>query len=224
VRNPWLDLPSQPPYVVPVDAPFIEVFNRSASRDARVRTELFPEPFIGPLNAPIVMLLLNPGVSRGDFAVHRHPVFRRNIRECLREPRGVRVHQYLTGETPGPGTQWWTRIAGPLIRATTAARVAKSVLAIEFFPYHSVSYQHAMLRLPSQAFTFEMVRRALQREAVIILGRGEPGWIGAVPELARYPLLSRLRNVRNSVISAANLSKPSIFPEICARIRDQRTA
>jgi hypothetical protein len=159
---------------------------------------------------------LNPGVSRGDFALHRNTTFQRNARKWIQTPKSVRYHQYLTGEAPGAGTDWWARIAGPLIRATSAERVAESILAVEFFPYHSRKYDHATVRLPSQAFTLQVVRRALGRKSTIILCRGERSWFGALPELAHYRGLLRLRNAQNSSISPGNLSGPANFAHLCS--------
>jgi hypothetical protein len=80
MRNPWLELPHQAPYVLADDADAIERFNRTASaRRQADRTwlhlELLPEPFLGDPAAPIVVLSLNPGYSPDDAAWHAGPTF-----------------------------------------------------------------------------------------------------------------------------------------------------
>ena len=46
---------------------------------------MLPEPFVGHLDAPVVLLALNPGVSDGDFALHKEDAFQRRVRACNRQ-------------------------------------------------------------------------------------------------------------------------------------------
>jgi hypothetical protein len=75
-RNPWLDLPEEPPFVLPGDRPHVEAFNRhnadSAGRKYRLDLHLMPEPFNGNRQAKLVLLNRNPGLSSGDLRVHRN--------------------------------------------------------------------------------------------------------------------------------------------------------
>jgi hypothetical protein len=79
------------------------------------------------------------------------------------------------------------------------------MLALEFPPYHSKRFAHAHLRLPSQQFTFELLRRAIKRGAVIVCVRGFREWVVAVPELATYPVV-RTRSKQAAALSSRNLS------------------
>ena len=38
MKNPWIDLPTRPPFVLPCDAPYINAFNQSAPRSTVVGT------------------------------------------------------------------------------------------------------------------------------------------------------------------------------------------
>lgn len=96
--NPWGRLPLESPWVLPEDRLAIDVFNASAGSSHRIHIETPPEPFLGPLDAPIVVLLLNPGTN-GD-GVHDH--------RLLDEPRGdapERRHFYI-----GASNRWWVRV------------------------------------------------------------------------------------------------------------------
>ena len=70
--NPWLLLPTEPPYVLPEDREEVEKFNCTPGRNPdhvlRVN-ELLPEPFIGAKDAPVLLLSNNPGL--GDNICHR---------------------------------------------------------------------------------------------------------------------------------------------------------
>ena len=83
INNPWSALPPNAPFLLPCDRPFVDSFNRSASERTLVRTELLPEPFFGPYDAPIVLLLLNPGFHPDDAAVHSNAHFARQLRSSL---------------------------------------------------------------------------------------------------------------------------------------------
>ena len=71
--NPWLALPSSPPYVLADDALPLQQFNRDAPDAQRFELSLFPEPFFGSASAPVVLLALNPGVNPDDYATHNEP-------------------------------------------------------------------------------------------------------------------------------------------------------
>ena len=82
-RNPWSSLPDSPPFVLADDKRAIEAFNQEAKKNAIIQTEMLPEPFVGSLNAPVFVLLENPGAGGGeeDFALHRRPANGRYILE-----------------------------------------------------------------------------------------------------------------------------------------------
>src|SRR2546427_6801526 len=109
VRNPWLDLPHQAPFVLTEDAKAVADFNRSATDATRSHVELLPEPFLGDPKAPVVLLSLNPGFSHEDADCHTDPTFARLSRANL-EHRACDHPFYLLNPTvSGPGRRWWDR-------------------------------------------------------------------------------------------------------------------
>lgn len=78
--NPWLGPWGTTPKtrnVLACDAPFVTAINTEVDRTpsrhtTTVRTDLLPEPWFGPVDAPVVFLLLNPGVcaTDGDATYH----------------------------------------------------------------------------------------------------------------------------------------------------------
>lgn len=87
LANPWLALPTSAPFVLASDAPLVERFNEPAAPPLKIETSLLPEPYVGPVDAPIVLLTLNPGVSAGDFALHADSTFRERVLACHRQDR-----------------------------------------------------------------------------------------------------------------------------------------
>jgi hypothetical protein len=119
-----------------------------------------------------------------------------------------------------PGRRWWERKLKHLFRDlgpdqdVARSKLARSMLAVEFFPYASHRYRHRGLSLPSQQYSFGLVRNAIKRGAVIILTRGQRRWENAVEDLGKYPRLVRLKEVQRAPISPGNFSDPQQYQEI----------
>ncbi len=222
--NPWLALRESQPFVLDSDAPLVQRFNQRASDPVRIQTSLLPEPYIGRVDAPVVLLTLNPGVSPGDFALHEDSEFRERIRACHRQEEVAYPNYYLDPDVTGPGAAWVQRIARPLIQVFGARTVANTLSLMEFFPYHSVRFAHGKLRVPSQAYTFALVEAAVERGAAIFITRGRELWTETVPALKTYPRSFVTRSVQNVVVSARNC--PDGYPVVVASIRAamERTA
>ncbi len=61
------DLPVEPPFVLPSDADAVARFHAGEpAPEHRLHLELFPEPFLGRSDAPVVLLNMNPGFSERD--------------------------------------------------------------------------------------------------------------------------------------------------------------
>jgi hypothetical protein len=202
--NPWLEVPESAPFVLSSDRDIIDHFNSKAPPKTRVETDLLPEPFVGRLDAPIVLLALNPGVADGDFALHRQAAFRERVRACHRQAPSEWPYYYLDPQLDGPGARWSQRVLGPLIRTVGLDVVARGVVLFEFFPYHSRAFAHGALRVPSQQFGFHALRQALVGAAAVFVTRGRGLWESAVPKLAHHSRLFRTNSVQNIVISPGN--------------------
>jgi len=205
MTNPGLNLRSRPPYVAPDDRPLVEWFNHTAKPSARIHVELLPEPYVGQFRAPVVILALNPGFSSADRRAHATPDLRRAVISCLRGQRTQHPFHYLAPTARSPGARWWRAAVRHLIDDCGLRRVTEGLLSVDYFPYHSKTFQHAYLRLPSQPFSFALIRAAIARDALIVLARGARLWYGAVPQLLRYRRVIRLSNVRRLYLSPATL-------------------
>ncbi len=212
--NPWIHLPSKSPYVLETDKKVVEIFNRKCNANNQIHTELLPEPFLGDPIAPIVVLQLNPGFNKIDRKFNKQKEFHLRLLQSIQQVNGNQKHFYLSESTDSGGGKWWSIFTKSLVQKFDRLTVARNIFAIEFFPYHSFSFNHAHLRLPSQDFSFKLVREAIKRHAVIVLCRGENFWFGTVPELADYKKLCYVRNPRKTTLSEINLGKKG-FSLVC---------
>jgi hypothetical protein len=182
--NPWTALAAEPPYQLPGDAAAIEQFNRRARPERQLHLDLLPEPFVGSADALVVLLSLIPGVSEEDRQVHAQPSFRAAVRRNLHHEPQAYPFYYLDPDEEGPGHAWCRKHLRPVLERVPTEQVAQRLLMVQYFPYHASSFGHERLRLPSQSFSFALVRQALARGAVVVLLRSAQLWLTAVPELA----------------------------------------
>jgi hypothetical protein len=178
---------------------------------------LLPDPWVGRLEAPVVLLNLNPGQSPGDAAAHQLPEVHRAIVANLRQEPTRFPLFYLDPDLAGiPGASWWQRSLRPLIERFGAEQVANQVVCLEFHGYHSATYKALPVMLPSQWFVFGKLLEAIHRDATVIVMRGQAAWRMAVPELLSHQRVLTTRNARASVVSPRNC--PDGWEQIVAAI------
>lgn len=169
--NPWKALLPTAPFVLAQDAPYVQVFNERVSEGSPhwIHTHRLPEPRQGPADAPVIVLQLNPSYDQVPQDIEKGLA-------ALGDEQSV--HAGISAQH-----HWWTRNFGKLLKHVDKERLATRVCSIEYFPYASANFGHGHLRLPSQQYTFDLVRRALDRKAIILVSRGLKYWLGAIPEL-----------------------------------------
>lgn len=185
-ENPWRDIPKQAPFWLPCDEPYIEYFNKVTTDSFKIRENSFPEPYLGNPEAPVVLLLVNPGGGDVDKDVPTPPEIKDALRREYESSVPMPSHLHLSSETKTTGRAWWNGICKSLERDVGPDLLHSRILSIEFSAYHSKSFGHGGLRLPSQQFSFAMVRSAIGRGATIVGVRGKRHWCGAIPELGGY--------------------------------------
>lgn len=157
-------------WFLPEDRPYIETFNRYKAADAptRIDLSLIPEPWVGRLEAPIVLLSLNPGVAVDDPQWHGSTMLQDHIQKNLRqEVREWPFHYLHPDLKDSPGGKWWQRCLKAFIDAAGggeegARRVAERVVGVEFAGYHSVSFEPLPVTLPSQRWMFSLLTEKLE--------------------------------------------------------------
>ncbi len=180
---------------------------------------LFPEPFFGSLGATVVVLNLNPGWSPRDKAVHERPEFAAMARSSLAHE--LRPYPFLHLQPPGtpktPGGDWWGPRVRKLAEEVGFESVAHRLACVQFTPYHSCGYSSASPPLPSQEYSFHLVRLAMARGAEIVVMRSAKLWESAVPELVGYKRYHRAANPRAPFLTPGNLK--SAYQIISERLR-----
>jgi hypothetical protein len=216
--SPWVQVPAQPPYVLSCDLDIVREYNETHSNEGyRLQLNVLPEPFIGARTAPVVLLNLNPGFDDEDPADHE----RREFQAVLRNNYAHRDSEFpfysLDPRFENGGRRWWEKKLKPLIEKCGREAVARSVLCIEFFPYHSRRFGNGSFRVPSQQYGFDLVRLGICRGAVIIVMRGRRLWTKEVPQLHGYSPMFILNSARNVVVSRRNCEGFDVVVErICA--------
>lgn len=221
--NPWNTLPTVPPYLLPSDTEIVQNYNaRKYRANFYIHDELLPEPYMGHPDAPVFLLNLNPSFSEDDAPFYQNPyvqqVWRKNILHEAMEFPFYLIDPQL--QTQRGGTQWWNARLRELIEATSRKHVAQNVCCVEFFPYHARNYKN--FRVPSQQYSFHLVKQAMERRVCIIRMRSEKLWVSAVPELLQYPYFYRTNSVQSAYVSYNNLP-PSVFNKIVESILKRNT-
>ena len=139
------------------------------------------------------------------------PQTARRIAE-ITEAAGARfVDAGIIGPPPKPGATATRFYASGRDTATFARLrdfglevIARRVFVLELFPYHSKQFGRAVV--PSQAYTYHLLRRAIRRDALVIVMRGWRIWTLAVPELLAHGHCHRLKLARRVLNSKVDES------------------
>jgi len=234
LSNPWVKLRPDPKFVLDEDREYVDAFNtlldqdevRAKSKAAKngsdwksrkpfqLRTDLPPVPFAGFHNAPVVILAANPSWSDKSLVDDVHSPGLDIIMRGIQEPGGTPFWPLLDSPATSSALEWW----GPRTRELRDAvgddeLVVNGLLVVELHGYRSQSWAAPWTNFPSQAFSFQLVRDAIEREAVIVIAKCRRHWLGSVPELRTHPrlhVIEGLASTQNAALSSKNL-RPENF-------------
>lgn len=198
MKNPSQALKSGSSLVLAEDEPYLQAFERTCGGKGihEINRAVSPEPRSGPIDAPVVLLQLNPSYD------DKPPC------PIDLDKRIAALHDERSPHLPlQNGDLWWTRTFAAVLRdVRDPGTIATRVLSLEFFSYATKSFCHGHIRLPSQSYTFGLLTRAIERDALILVTRGFNLWCGAVPELAtERQNVVKLLNPRRPFVSPGNL-------------------
>lgn len=208
-QNPWEKLSLESPFVLPSDLPCINAFNATIpENDSRriVVDSVIPEPFVGDVfSSSVVILLLNPGLDEtNDPKVHADPEFRDALISNMKHKRTDYPFYFFNPVfRDTPGSQYWRGKTKQLREIFDDSTLARNLAAIEWFPYKSKKY--GSCTVPSQQYSFQLVKDAIQRKATIVVARSKAKWEDSVPELRHYPNMLTLSSSQNVVLSKNNM-------------------
>ncbi len=168
MQNPWRTPPRGPRYILPDDRALVDEINGKVDARLRIRTERLPTPFVAKPHAPIVVLSNNPGHKPDRPDYHEGLDFARLWRANLLHEKSDYPF-FLLNPKVSPehgGRQYWQKKLRRPIEDSSREQEANSVFVVEFFPYHSQSFRHGGWQIPSQQYSFWLVRQAIERKSV----------------------------------------------------------
>ena len=195
MENPWIDLPTLEPFVLPCDA---IVLNCAAP--AHLLFNHLPVPFNGARDAAVVLLMLNPGGGSKDPSADYVSQCRKRLTFESRVPFMSLDDTFAEMH----GAIYWRQRLRMLIDRVGIDKVRRQLLCLQYFPYQSKTYKPLAETLPSQEFGFELCREAIRDRRLIVFMRSRKLWESAVPELKRVEAIE-LKNPRSPYLTPKNI-------------------
>ena len=214
--NPWRTLPDEPPFIAASDRLALTDLVRQR---CGVHLETMPHPWHGnPATATALLLLTNPGWNEAEIEQERtHLQYREIVRKAFLLDPGVGFWPLRSEVRHTSAADFWRPKLRPLRDMVDDRAINERLTTVQFFPYHSGTDRNPPI-VPSQQFTFALVRQALERGALVIVMRKWDAWRAAVPALSSSPRLLRNPNPRQLAISPGNLGRDA-FAEIVHAVR-----
>ena len=212
MNNPWKDLPNNPPYLLEIDQEAVLKYNSklNESHNHWIHTELLPEPYLGTPNAPLVLLTGNPGYHEDDIKYHQTSKFQKISRDnLLHNPTEYPLYLLNPEIFDAPGCKYWRQKLKPLVKKYGEKKVANKVFILEYHGYHSKKFKtfRKNCKLPSQEYSFELLRRAIVNNAIVVAMRNIKNWLESVAQLEGYRNYYSVNSVQNPAISSNNLKR-----------------
>lgn len=183
---------------------------------ADIQLNLPPSPFEGSLKTCRVLVLnLNPGYSDSYAPIAIKNGWKHDVEMMHQRCFAEAWLANLGGTSPflsldprwdqWTGYHWWPKRVRCLLKECGLAAVRAGLLCVEWFPYHSRSWTWRGDKLPSQDFSFRIVRRAIEMCLPIVVFRSKRCWFEAVPSLAGYEHAFDVKSHRNPTLNPHNL-------------------
>lgn len=184
-HNPWTQF---------TGSAFVAEGDRSTLDDPRVakrltgdyalRLDIPPEPWCGPVHhATVLALSANPRWNSKDDAQHTTAHETAMLDNLSGDEPLIWFRDHLAH---GSGARWYReRLLKNVLEHVPTKTVAERFALVDYFPYRSKNWRNAV-EVQSQLYTFQVVRDALERGAVVVITRAKDLWLDAVPELATH--------------------------------------
>jgi hypothetical protein len=230
-KNPWLRFPDKPPFVLAEDKDQVLAFNaeeRFKPNPNLLNINIFPMPFLGRPDAPVVLLGNIAGAGHEDVKDLR-PAYADRLRKNLLHQNSD--FQFLPLD-PDPDTfphdqKWWQETLKHLLGENygtgkdAQSVLARSILEVVFFPYRSCSNQYGHDRLSlmsSQGYSRVLVHNAMKNNSVIVMRYGKARWFDAVRGLEKYEHLLLLKGTQKTHISPNGFCDKNGYQKVVNKI------
>ena len=224
MKNPWIEFlqGKQNHRFHKLDAEHAFSFNSAIGgrKSFELASHLEPFPYLGNPKAPVLVLLANPGKSAKEnsktfkFSKSKLKLANANLLHKGTDDLKMRLHSPNDKTLESP---WFKARTSKLVEATSLDAVSKNLFFVNFHAYHSKSWYPIPFTFHTQHYSFELVRKAIARDAYILMSRNTLGWLTAIPELVDYKNVGTFKSSRSVYISEGNLGK-KVFKEVVRRI------
>ena len=208
--NPFTRINKNFPFLIEEKRNKIFEINFKLNYHHWLRLELYPEPYLGNPNAPIVLLNLNPGFSYEDLDWMENFTYRKlNKKNLIHMNKDYPFYLLNPKLSSHPGYKWWSKKLKHLINKFGRKKVAQKIFVLEYIPYHSQKYSNKLDKIDfiSHRYNKILLKNATKRGALIILMRSFKKWENRYPFLKTYTNKCYLKNVQNPTITEGNLKK-----------------
>jgi hypothetical protein len=227
MQNPWNDFDyTTGRQVHPADLEAFEFFNEKIKKSKSqhslnylLQDHVSPQPYFGNKDGKLLILLANPAYLEGTDVSEETPEIRRLFDLSRKHSLDDAPFVYLRQELQATeGYDWWAKKLRVLIEHVGLDAVTNQVFSVEWHAYKSKNYRRNAVPFASQEYTQWLVKKAMDNDSFIVVGRSQKEWFSAVPGLADYPKFIRLNSVQNASITPNNM-QPGRFNEIVEAIR-----
>lgn len=204
MQNPWIKLPKIPPHILLEDFEVLTKYGKKPEHFG-LQLEILPIPYLGNFKkASVVLLCLNPGYHRYlDRKAYEDKYYFQESLNSLTFSNRIPFLYLDTKLKHTGGYKWWTRLLKRLTEKFGIKILSEKLMCLQYLPYHSKIYSNPPCILPSQKFTFSILRRAIKNNKIIVIMRSKKLWFDAVPELKTSPFIE-LKNYRMPYITERN--------------------
>jgi hypothetical protein len=217
MSNPWSDLSLTPPFSLDKDKKALEKNKHQDGTFSELRLEVLPVPFLGSLEkAQVVLLNLNPGFVNEDLEYIKDNDYVEQNRKCLTFESDYPLFYLDPRFSYTAGYKWWYMRLKFFVEKFGNKIVSEKFMCIEYFPYHSRGFKKINELLPSQEFSFALVKKAIESNKLIVVMRSKKLWLENISELENYPYIE-LKNPRSPYISRNNMTEKE-FNTLLSRV------
>lgn len=167
----------------------------------QLQLSTLPEPFTGNPNSKVYCLNLNPGAKDAffeSFPANKKKLLgstQRTLNHTMPDNMWFSLYEH-------EGYCWWRRITKEI--RTTLGR-NPNMFVIEYFPYHSVKSISFPKKLPSYAYSDQLIQNAMNEGKYILILRHKKEWFDRIHGLRIYNKLFYIINPQNPYITASNI-------------------
>jgi hypothetical protein len=217
MKNPWHEYFNRisPKKLHPQDEAHVISFNMAISsrknqENIRLRTNLEPLPYLGRPNAPILVLLANPGAggslqrSEREFSDRKLELHRKNLLHAQERTIDY-VARFESPDDTSLESPYFKKHTKALVDRTSVESVALNIFFVNYHGYQSKAWHPIPFTFPTQRYTFFLVSRAMKNEALIVMSRNMTGWFTAVPGLFDYGNRINFESPRRIFLTEGNL-------------------